>query len=575
MDNKKILSSHGSAFMNFKTLKMRINLMTTIYGIIIIVISSSIMFSILTGLINKRLQEDNLNHLTRTQASIESDILKLNSVSLLFTPYGNLGEAMLRFNQIDDIGEKGILMTKIKADMNVIDFSNPDINLCLFYVNDDYADFIATSSTVNDIDFDQLPTLFATETNTYYGPHITAKSLDKELVFSVKRNVNMGTNLPTFVYVECDFKNTLDTINNDQDSNEYINILTNNEDVIVYSTDESDFKLGQTFKQVYDESTYVKFELEKKQPWRVITLVKHSTLNNLKKELIFSYLAQYPIFLLVGIIFSFILVNIIARPLQRLQEGINQMEKGDFDTLIPKTNIYEFDSLIIQIHKAKLRISILLDEVKLKEKKRAFAEVSRLRAQINPHFVLNTLNTIHWMALEEKQNSIDNIVLSLTKILSYNLKNDNFVTTIGEELEATKEYLKLQQLKYDLTYTITNHVGVEVLQYEMPRFVLQPLVENSIIHGKSDQIAIDLLIESTELGIRLVIRDQGGKIEDQSLAFINNHKEKPEQLGIGLSYVFSALNSHYKKEDLICFKDIQTGLEISILLPFERGDEDA
>lgn len=554
--------------MNFKTLKIRINLMTIIYSIVIVAISSTIMYNVVSDLISSRLGQENVEKLNRIQLSLENDINKLNSVSLLFTPYGNLGEAMLLFNQIQDVGEKGILMTKIKADMNVIEFSNPDINLCLFYVNDDYADFIATSSSVSDVDFQKLPVLYKTETNTYYGPHQTAKSLEKDLVISVKRNVNMGTNLPTFVYIECDFTNTFNAMKNYQDTPGYIHLLINEENRIAYSTNENKFELGTVFDK---DHLYKTYEAASAQPWRLITLVDSTVIKSIEKELVYSYLKQYPIFLFAGIIFSLILVNVIARPMQLFQEGINQMEKGDFDSLIAKTNIYEFDTLINQIHKAKLRISMLLDEVREKEKKRAFAEVSRLRAQINPHFVLNTLNTIHWMALDQKQYALDKIVLSLTKILSYNLRNDHFQTTLGDELNATEEYLRLQQLKYDIDYQISNDLGEDVLAYDMPRFILQPLVENSIMHGKSKKIIIAIQIEIAERGLLLKLSDEGGKVNEMSLKSMHLHKEKPEKLGIGLSYVFSALSSYYHRNDLISFEDNGLGLVIRILLPFEGG----
>lgn len=558
--------------MNFKSLKFRINMMTIIYSIIIIAISSSMMYTIVSKLISKRLDEENVEHLKDIQISIENDIKKLDSISMLFTPFGNMGESMLRFNQIQEVGEKSILMTKIKADMNVIDFSNPDISLCVFFVNDQYTDFIATSNAVDEIDFQTLPILFETATNTFYGPHRTAMTLESNMVISLKRNVNMGTNLPTFAYVECDFENTLNAMKNYLDSEAYINILTNHENRIVYSSDETRFKLGDIFDDTFDDRVYAKYESDSKYPLRVITIMDYSQLRNLRKDLIFNYLIQYPVFLIAGIVFSLILVNVIARPLHKFQEGIIQMEKGDFDTLITKTNIHEFDTLIAYMHKAKLKISMLLDEVREKEQKSAFAEISRLRAQISPHFLLNTLNTIHWMAIEQKQPSIDNIVMSLTKILSYNLKNDDFKTAIGEELEATEQYLKLQQLKYELSYRIINEAGEEVLQYEMPRFVLQPLVENSILHGKSEFILIEITMKVGENGIVLTVRDNGGKIIQERLNYINNHLENPEKLGIGLSYVFSALRSYYKRDDLITVTDIQTGLEISILLPFEGGD---
>ena len=557
--------------MNFKTLKFRINMMTVIYSVIIIVISSWIMFTIVSNLIGKRIEEENSAFIHQVKNSLENDFSNLNNISILFTPYGNLGESLIQFNQMENVGDKSIMMSKIKADMGVISFSNRDVVLCTFFFNEKYTDYIGTTSSIDSVDFSKLPVMFMSHQNTFYGPHPTAKVVDESLVISVKSEVDIGSEQNTFVYVETSF-DEIQTMLEGRDQDGYDYMILDQNDHIIFNTDRQN--KAMTFDEIIASNReLIQYEAVSEQGWKIISVVNPSTIKSLEMGLIYKNLAIYPFFLVPGIIFSLIIINIIARPLQRFQEGVIQMEEGDFDTLIPKTDIMEFDILIERIHKAKLMISMLMDEVREKEKKRAFAEISRLRAQINPHFILNTLNSVHWMAIKNQQPAIDNIVLSLTKILSYNLRNKEYTATIGEELAATEEYLKLQQLKYDLSYQVDSNLGDDGLEHEMPRFILQPLVENSILHGKEEMIEIWIQACYRDEGIELSVRDHGGKINEETLKYVNDHKEKPQKLGIGLSYVFSALEAYYHRDDLIIFEDAGDGVSIRIFLPLEGGME--
>ncbi|MBC7958489.1 MAG: histidine kinase [Vallitaleaceae bacterium] len=556
--------------MNFRTLKFRINVVTIIFSLIIFIISSLIMYSILSQSISSRIEEEYTNNLNMIRLSIENDISSLNSVSLLFAPTGNLGETIISFDQTSSLGEKSILLSKIYKDMRVISSSNPNISSCVFFTSSDYSSYISTIEVEENIDFEQMPLLFKTDTIDYYLLHKSAQINNNIPVLALKRKIYFGYREPAHVYVEYNFENTVSLLNSKFNSDGFIYLILNGMDEIIYSTNEQEFQTGSSLATYDTARQFVQLGSKKDNGWRIVTLAQRHTINDIKKKLILSYMIRYPIFLVLGIAFSFVLFELINKPLQKFREGVKQIEKGDFNTLIAKTNIHEFDRMIAQIHNAKLRISVLLDEVSMTEQKRVFAEVSRLRAQINPHFLLNTLNTVHWMAIEKQQPDIDNIIQALNKILAYNLKKDSYETTIKEEMEATDNYIKLQQLKYDFDFFFVNNASNEAMQYCMPRFILQPLVENSILHNENKHLSISILLQYIEEGLILIIKDNGC-ISEEVLERLKHLKSNPENLGIGLSYVLTALNTYYKRDDLITFDDVEGGLQISILLPFEGG----
>ncbi len=555
--------------MKLKSLKVRINMMTAIYSIIVISISSWVMFSIVSNLISQRMEEENTAFINQIRNTIDNDLTKLNNIALLFTPYGNLGASLVEFKQIENIGEKSIMMSKIKADMGVISYSNPDVLLCAFFFNDENIDFIGTVSSIEEINFEKLPVMYSNYQNIFYGPHPTSKVVDETPVISLTSTINIGSETNTYIYVETTFED-IRMLLEERRQLGYDYLLVNSQGETIYNT-QSETDLYNSYTEFQKNDNLIFHEAESKNGWKIVSIVDSSTIREMERSLVLQNIMVYPIFLLPALIFSYVLIKIIARPLQRFQEGVIQLEEGDFNTLIPKTNIHEFDILIDRMHKAKLMISLLMDEIKEKEKKHAFAEISRLRAQINPHFILNTLNSVHWMAMRNKQMDIDDVIMSLTKILSYNLRNKQYTATIGDELAATQEYIKLQQLKYEIQYEFESLLGDDGLEQEMPRFILQPLVENSILHGKE---AIKILLKARYIdeGIELSLRDFGGKIPENTLQYINEHKKQPEKLGIGLSYVYSALEAYYDRDDLVFFEDAKTGVLVTIILPM-KGDE--
>ncbi len=557
--------------MKFKSLKVRINMMTVIYSIIIISISSWVMFSIVSNLISQRMEEENTAFVNQIRNTIDNDLTELNNIALLFTPYGNLGASLVEFKKIENIGEKSIMMSKIKADMGVISYSNPDVLLCAFFLNDENIDFIGTVSSIEEINFEKLPVMYSNHQNIFYGPHSTSKVVDETPVISLTRTINIGSETNTYIYVETTFED-IRMLLEERRQLGYDYLLVNSQGDIIYTT-QSEAGLYNSYTEFQKNDNLIFHEADSENGWKMISIVDSLTIREMERSLVLQNIMVYPNFLLSALIFSYVLIKIIARPLQRFQEGVIQLEEGDFNTLIPKTNIHEFDILIDRMHKAKLMISLLMDEIKEKEKKHAFAEISRLRAQINPHFILNTLNSVHWMAMRNKQMDIDGVIMSLTKILSYNLRNKQYTATIGDELAATQEYIKLQQLKYEIQYEFESLLGDDGLEQEMPRFILQPLVENSILHGK-EAIKILLKARYVDEGIELSLRDFGGKIPETTLQYINEHKKQPEKLGIGLSYVYSALEAYYHRDDLVFFEDVKTGVLVTIILPMKGEASD-
>lgn len=240
-----------------------------------------------------------------------------------------------------------------------------------------------------------------------------------------------------------------------------------------------------------------------------------------------------------------------------------------------RTQIPEFDFLLGEFSNMQHQIGDLFKEVQQKEKIRADLEVEKLLYQINPHFLMNTLDTVHWLAVMNGQGEIDKLVQSLNKLLYYNLGKLGQVSTMEEEIDALRQYLILQQIRYDFEFDVRITADEQVLQIPVPRFILQPLVENSLYHGLSDEGFIQIEVTCTST-LNIMIQDNGAGMTEETIHNLLNNREAEQQkvgMGIGLNYVHRMLKAQYGDQaQLVIESELGTGTSILLVLPIKGED---
>lgn len=194
--------------------------------------------------------------------------------------------------------------------------------------------------------------------------------------------------------------------------------------------------------------------------------------------------------------------------------------------------------------------------------------VERLMYQINPHFLMNTLNTIHWMAVSKGDHEVDTQIMALNKLLFYNLKTDSNTSSVADELNALKQYITLQQTRFSFEYELEVK-NKKALEVKIPRFILQPLVENSIYHGLSGNGKITIKIDRNDF-LEIYVTDNGEGMTQETLdSLIDNTKNISgnNEMGIGLNYVIQILKDRYGEKAVIhinSYRDKGTSIRITI-----------
>lgn len=196
---------------------------------------------------------------------------------------------------------------------------------------------------------------------------------------------------------------------------------------------------------------------------------------------------------LIVVLFSVVVVsmgiliivsNFITRPLKKLIAHIRRMSENDFSTNPEiETSQDEIGEVGKVINETCLSFKHLLGETVEASEQKKNIEIALLQSQVNPHFLYNTLDSIHWMAVIQKNPGISNITRSLSNLLKNMAKGYSQKITIEEELKLLDDYVTIQSIRYMETFELVNNIDKRFYKYNIVKLTLQPIVENAIFHG--------------------------------------------------------------------------------------------
>ena len=225
----------------------------------------------------------------------------------------------------------------------------------------------------------------------------------------------------------------------------------------------------------------------------------------------FSLLGMGIVLILV-IILSYYIPRSITMPITRISRVTDQVAKGNLSVRAAAESGAEARMLSDSLNAMIDKINELLDQVTTEQIRLRKAEFELLQAQINPHFLYNTLDTIVWLAEAGDQKRVVSMVGNLSDFFRTSLNQGKDIISIREELAHVRSYLEIQQVRYQdiLRYEIT--VPEDIYEYKIPKITIQPLVENALYHGiknKRGQGTITVSGKRNENGFVLYVRDNG------------------------------------------------------------------
>ena len=280
-----------------------------------------------------------------------------------------------------------------------------------------------------------------------------------------------------------------------------------------------------------------------KTGWTMVGVVSLDTLKMLERQLFEAVLLTGGLLFIAVLLIGILFTRRLSTPMADLERGMNEIEKLA-EVRIRKNSFYEVELLAGNYNRMIHRIRILMDEISDKEKTLRHAELNALVSQINPHFLYNTLDTIVWMAEFHDSTRVIALTKSLAAFFRLSLSGGRELITVGDELEHVRQYLYIQKERYGDKLNYTIHAPEEVLDYTVPKIILQPIAENSIYHGiKPLDSPGQITITVQEEGEKLIftVSDNGAGCRPDAAAADN-----PSRPGkVGLKNVDERLKLYY------------------------------
>lgn len=262
----------------------------------------------------------------------------------------------------------------------------------------------------------------------------------------------------------------------------------------------------------------------------------------------------------------------LARPVHELDEAMGEVEKGNLDVQLPEGREDELGRLAGSFNKMVREYRLNLERSVGREREMNEVRIRMLQAQLNPHFLYNTLDSMKWLGVTHQVPQVASLAADLATILRAGISGGEFIT-LEQELELLDRYVDIQSLRFEDRFTCEIDVGERFLGCLVPRLLLQPLVENAIIHGVADKDDgyIKVWAEEDEGALLLSVSDNGCGIPPDILDRLNSGEKIPGS-HLGLFNVSTILRLHFGEEyGLSAGSEAGRGSCVSLRLPILRG----
>ena len=394
----------------------------------------------------------------------------------------------------------------------------------------------------------------------------STSSMNSALWFlSISRDIknSKGENLGVIVF-DIKYETLERYLNSISFGKQIDNIIVDKNNNIIYYKDVKCFAdkkcLAKFSEKNKNKDTYLYETQIENTNWNLRSLANTNDLVTLKKNFSHIVIIIFLVSLAFSSIITFIVITKILRPLIKLENHMQNFENNLREFHLSEKTGYEIQNLVEHFN-------VMVEKIKyLRE-----YEIKALHSQINPHFLYNTLDTIIWMAEFEDNEKVISITKSLANYFRLSLSNGHEKIPLKDEIMHTKEYLFIQKQRYEdkLSYFF-NIEDERLLSIEVPKIIIQPIVENSIYHGIKNLsgngiITIDVYRENSTVNI---------SVKDNGIGFEKAKQFKKSKTGgVGFQNVDKRIKFYYGKNyGVFINKDNKTeGAEVIIKIPFKSS----
>lgn len=339
---------------------------------------------------------------------------------------------------------------------------------------------------------------------------------------------------------------------------------------------------GQGYKitRLNGELYFTCWLTDAKTGWSYLNMFPYSEIYGQLSRMRYMLFGVFAAMFILSVLVMRRLARAVTQPLQTLTKSMQVVETGDFkaaQALLPAETAEDETGQLTQEFRVMLeKIDFLIYENYEKQLLLQEMRYQMLQAQINPHFLNNTLNTVAWMVKAKRNDDANKVIMELGRLLRAALSKETY-TTVAEDIRHTQAYITIQQFRYGKRASFEVHCEGELDRYMLPKMVLQPLVENAILHGVEDalkQCTVTISAIETDASIRLSVCDDGPGMTRERLEAVRNFTAKPKGHGIGLKNIKERLEMAFGGEcHFLIESELGKGTAVRIEIPKRLEEE--
>lgn len=300
--------------------------------------------------------------------------------------------------------------------------------------------------------------------------------------------------------------------------------------------------------------------------WQLIQLLSYDHLFGRMTHTSHLMLTATLLLMALFLLMSTWLIFRFLKPLLEMRAAMQKVAEGDLTVRCRPSGRDEIYDVVSSFNEMTQQLQGYVEQIREEEKRKEELTLKALQAQINPHFLFNTLNAIRMVANMNQDMAVENLLIALGKLLHVSMDKGGILITIAKEMEALQSYVMIQKIRFSQKFSISYEVETETLECLIPRLTLQPIVENSFIHAFNDQhryltICVRCRREKDTLVIEVL--NDGASLEDTA-----NRNDREKFSGMGLKNVDQRLKLQFGSQYGVHIANREEGgTRTAILMP--------
>lgn len=559
----------------FRNMKFRYKLITTyiLLGVIPMTIMGLVWYNQTRTILMKQEKSSIENYLTQAVSNMDNQLRIYNNLSDYIAFNQQISHVVSHeydsyydmYNQFSDVLDPMLASLK---------YFHSDINQITIYTKNNVVKHNTTLAPITEIENEDWYKIIKGNNDIHWFV-----SQDEKKVFCVRNIPTLENNYEVGVlYVQVDYEKLFESFKQMNDSNYGIFIMDELGDNI-FNFDQFE-DLNKSRKMTFDEFNK---GIGKENIYTIVTA--HSVNNNWTvslykpQKLIYEstnfMITGNVIAIMLLIVFSIIITSVLSKVmvsgLEKLRANMEEVEKGNMEITVKSNNEDEVGALIRGFEKMIIQIKALIEDVYESRLIQKDYEMKALQAQINPHFLYNSLSLINWMALETDQEDISKITLSLSTFYRTALNKGKNILRVRDEIKNMRSYLDIQLMMHDYEFDVDVQVEEDILDYNILNLILQPLIENAINHGidlkTNGRGCIKIIGEKQNDEIVLIVSDNGvGMSNEQAESILTNKSN-----GYGVKNVNERIKLYYGEQyQLKIESEIGIGTKVKVTIPIRK-----